>query len=237
MRQSRSTDRAGAALHHTSDQTAHELRTPLMRLDLRLQQLIELSPEPERQKPLLIAILLDNALKYVPAGGTVRLSLERGPRLSVIDDGPGVPAVMRERIFERFQRADPDRRGGHGLGLAPARAIAHRHGLAIRCEDRNPSIRQRAASDLADLGATPADASVVDMVKQWSRADHRAAPGRHHRTTVSGGPTCEPVDLANPRRPTRSCGALKQSFGVGGPAYLADSRRQDVWFGPNCPRA
>lgn len=81
----------------------------------------------------LVSNLLDNAIKYVPAGGRVSLSLGQGPRIAVADDGPGIPPEDRARIFERFARsigqvAQP----GHGLGLALARAIAERHGLALR---------------------------------------------------------------------------------------------------------
>lgn len=59
----------------------------------------------------LVAILIDNALKFTPAGGTVRLTLERGDayRIVVEDTGPGVPEPDRERIFERFARSDASR--------------------------------------------------------------------------------------------------------------------------------
>lgn len=72
--------------------------------------------------------LIDNALKFVPAGGHVRLGLacsRTSLRLWVADDGPGVPEAMRERIFNRFDRGDPARGGhGFGLGLALVRAVA-----------------------------------------------------------------------------------------------------------------
>lgn len=81
----------------------------------------------------LVSNLLDNAIKYVPAGGCVRLSVAQGPRIAVADDGPGIPPEDRGRIFERFARSAGQRtRPGHGLGLALARAIAERHGLALR---------------------------------------------------------------------------------------------------------
>lgn len=83
----------------------------------------------------LVSNLLDNAIKYVPAGGTVRLSLEPGPRIAVSDDGPGVPEARREAIFDRFARADRSDASGHGLGLALSRAIAERHGLTLRLAD------------------------------------------------------------------------------------------------------
>lgn len=84
----------------------------------------------------LLSNLLDNAIKYVPEGGTIRLELAQGPRIVVQDDGPGIPRDQRDRIFERFVRATaPGDRPGHGLGLALSRAIAERHGLILRLGD------------------------------------------------------------------------------------------------------
>lgn len=92
-------------------------------------------------EPHLVRVLtnlFDNAMKYVPQGGTVHVTLEPGPRLVVEDDGPGVPEAERERIFQRFHRGNGARSGGAkpgaGLGLALARAIAERHGLTLTCE-------------------------------------------------------------------------------------------------------
>ncbi|MFM5929603.1 MAG: sensor histidine kinase [Novosphingobium sp.] len=92
----------------------------------------------EMQLTRLITNLLDNAFKYVPAGGTVRLALEQGPTLTVSDDGPGVPEDERENIFDRFRRGRASiqaqgtgRRHSAGLGLALARAIAERHRLTL----------------------------------------------------------------------------------------------------------
>lgn len=95
----------------------------------------------EMQLTRLVTNLLDNAFKYVPAGGTVRLALEQGPVLTVSDNGPGVAEADRERIFDRFRRgrghAAANGSGkGHsaGLGLALARAIAERHRLTLNLE-------------------------------------------------------------------------------------------------------
>jgi heavy metal sensor kinase len=77
---------------------------------------------------LALMNLLHNAIKYTPHGGTIRVraaaTASGQPSIEVQDSGPGIPAVHRERIFERFYRVDPDRSresGGTGLGLAIAR--------------------------------------------------------------------------------------------------------------------
>jgi signal transduction histidine kinase len=80
--------------------------------------------------------LVSNAIKHTPDGSTVTLrALPRqggGVRIEVEDEGPGVPAGMEERIFERFQQLDlDDERRGTGLGLAISREIVERHGGAI----------------------------------------------------------------------------------------------------------
>ncbi|MEO7247146.1 MAG: HAMP domain-containing sensor histidine kinase [Novosphingobium sp.] len=95
----------------------------------------------EMQFTRLITNLLDNAFKYVPAGGTVRLALEQGPVLTVSDNGPGVAEADRVAIFDRFRRgrngsttpSEGQTSVGYsaGLGLALARAIAERHRLSL----------------------------------------------------------------------------------------------------------
>ena len=80
--------------------------------------------------------LLDNALKYVPAGGTVRVRTATAggeARFEVADDGPGIDAEALAHVFEPFWRPDDSRSrqtGGTGLGLAIVKAIAERHGGA-----------------------------------------------------------------------------------------------------------
>jgi signal transduction histidine kinase len=73
----------------------------------------------------LLGVLLDNACKYSPDGGAVKVSVTtEGGRvqLTVDDAGPGIPADERSRIFDRFHRAN-EAKGGAGLGLAIADAI------------------------------------------------------------------------------------------------------------------
>ena len=77
----------------------------------------------------LLWILIDNAARHARVRISVSVQANEGwARLVVADDGPGVPPEERERIFERFYKADPSRRdGGAGLGLAIARWIAGQH--------------------------------------------------------------------------------------------------------------
>src|SRR5688572_24681193 len=83
----------------------------------------------------LILNLVDNAIRYAPSGTSVRVALDRAGdhyAISISDDGPGIPAEIQPRIFERFYRVDAARThakdGGAGLGLALARWIARVHG-------------------------------------------------------------------------------------------------------------
>jgi two-component system, OmpR family, sensor kinase len=84
----------------------------------------------------LLLNLLENAIKYTPAGGTTHLKAGKDVNqffISVTDSGPGIPAGLHERIFERFFRVDKARArsesdtGGAGLGLSIARWIAEAH--------------------------------------------------------------------------------------------------------------
>lgn len=90
--------------------------------------------------------LLDNAIKYTPRGGSIRVRLDRNGnscKLAIADTGRGIPAELQPRIFERFFRADQarsrdgGRNGSAGLGLAIARWIAELHGGALFLEKSN----------------------------------------------------------------------------------------------------
>jgi two-component system, OmpR family, sensor histidine kinase BaeS len=87
--------------------------------------------------------LIDNATRHSPAGTAVQLTGAQAPggwSIEVRDEGPGIPAVARASLFERFARADGARArdgGGAGLGLALSRAIAESHGGGLQLIDPN----------------------------------------------------------------------------------------------------
>ncbi|MGF1562326.1 MAG: sensor histidine kinase [Geminicoccaceae bacterium] len=91
------------------------------------------------------ANLLDNAVKYTPEGGRIEVLCEAaadGPRVTIADSGPGIPAEERERVLERFVRLERERgTSGNGLGLSLVRAIAQRHRAKLVLGDNQPGLR------------------------------------------------------------------------------------------------
>jgi len=103
----------------------------------------DLAPTPtlagDRRRLLrALANLIDNALKYTPAGGRVEVGLAHKGGLveiAVRDSGPGIPVADLPHLFDRFYRGDRSRHlPGNGLGLSLARAVARAHGGEIRVE-------------------------------------------------------------------------------------------------------
>lgn len=89
----------------------------------------------------VLANLLDNAVRHSPPGGVVTVAGTArgdGARITVTDQGPGIPASARSRVFERFSRLDAARAadaGGAGLGLAIVKEIVELHGGDVRIAD------------------------------------------------------------------------------------------------------
>jgi two-component system OmpR family sensor kinase/two-component system sensor histidine kinase QseC len=82
--------------------------------------------------------LVDNAVRYTPPGGTVRVHCRPtadGAVLEVIDTGPGIAAEHRERVFDRFYRHPSATENGTGLGLAIVKAVADRHAARVTLGD------------------------------------------------------------------------------------------------------
>lgn len=96
-------------------------------------------PEPLQ---ILLRNLLDNAVKYAPAGSRVDLSIFQdgaGACLVVEDGGPGIAEGERGRVFDRFYRIAGSSAAGSGLGLAIVKTIAARHGASVGL-DRSPAL-------------------------------------------------------------------------------------------------
>ncbi|MCU0641048.1 MAG: ATP-binding protein [Candidatus Margulisbacteria bacterium] len=126
---------------HLSDEIEQALETLAPRIKEKELEIIK-AGEPEsctvsgEAEHIYRALLnlLDNAVKYSPAGGRIELACaqtDRELRLSVKDHGPGIPAEHQPRLFERFYRVDKARSrelGGTGLGLSIVKHIMEIHG-------------------------------------------------------------------------------------------------------------
>ncbi|HET9933370.1 MAG TPA: HAMP domain-containing sensor histidine kinase [Polyangiaceae bacterium] len=144
------------------DEVARELARQISEKSIRLEA--ELADLSVRGRPgdvqRLLRNLVDNAIRHSPAGGAVRCSARaEGERtvLLVSDEGPGVPEVDRERIFEPFFRSPETRstaQDSAGLGLSIAREIARAHGGDLRVEDS-----PRGAVFSVELCSSSADAT------------------------------------------------------------------------------
>ena len=91
--------------------------------------------------------LIDNAVRYASSSVPVGVSSADGSAvLTVADDGPGVPANKRERVFDRFYRLNTARardEGGTGLGLPIVREIVTAHGGTVTLHDNEPGLLVR----------------------------------------------------------------------------------------------
>ncbi|RWA65319.1 MAG: HAMP domain-containing protein [Mesorhizobium sp.] len=92
----------------------------------------------------MLANLVENALRHCPPGTAIELSVARqGDRIlvHVSDNGPGIPAAEREKVFQRLYRLDSSRTTpGSGLGLSLVKAVADLHGATIALKDNNPGL-------------------------------------------------------------------------------------------------
>ncbi|MFT7722866.1 MAG: ATP-binding protein [Roseateles sp.] len=117
-------------------------------VDLALRRRVELELVAPEQRLMwlnreslcsLVDNLVDNAIKYSPAGGHVTVTLAEAAgavTLTVSDAGPGIPPELRERVFERFVRLQGDQHGpGSGLGLTIVERAAAQHGATVKLRD------------------------------------------------------------------------------------------------------
>lgn len=134
--------------HELIDLAASARQVLEQQADRAVQLGLDLSlTEPDEPAPVtgdgmmireMVVNLVDNALRYTPAGGAVAVSVERRDQICVLrvaDTGPGIPPAERERVFERFYRVADNAGEGSGLGLAIVREICLAAGGAVRLLD------------------------------------------------------------------------------------------------------
>ena len=125
-------------------QAIHKQRATQKNIAINLQiapDLPEISADAGRMVQVL-SNLVDNAISYIPAGGTITISAQvvgKNLEMKVQDSGPGIAENELERIFDRFYRSDPSRQrneSGSGLGLAIAKSIVEKHNGRIWAESK-----------------------------------------------------------------------------------------------------
>jgi two-component system phosphate regulon sensor histidine kinase PhoR len=123
---------------HLLEQKARDKKVTLEKTG-SLASMPEIQADPDKLEQILIN-LLENAIKFTPAGGTVKVSAsDQGDRIriDVKDTGIGIPPMDISRIFERFYRVDTARSrelGGTGLGLSIVKHIVQAHGGSVSVE-------------------------------------------------------------------------------------------------------
>jgi signal transduction histidine kinase len=89
--------------------------------------------------------LIDNAIKFAPTSGTVRITLTRtrfGPQVEIVDNGPGIPSGERQAVLGRFYRSEQTRHiPGSGLGLSMVSAVIRVHDFTMRIDNAAPGTR------------------------------------------------------------------------------------------------
>jgi two-component system phosphate regulon sensor histidine kinase PhoR len=131
------------AIEHVVDAVEPRAREKQQRVTIDVADGLAIEGDPRALDQVLIN-LIDNAVKYTPAGGHVVVSARSdgaGALVVVEDDGPGVEEKHKERLFERFYRVDPGRSrdvGGTGLGLAIVKHLVEAMEGRVRVEDAHP---------------------------------------------------------------------------------------------------
>jgi signal transduction histidine kinase len=117
-----------------------------------------------------IGNLLDNAVKYTPKGGVIRLQvkpLRDVVDVSVADSGPGIPKAEKEHVLERFVRLESSRHTpGNGLGLSLVRAVARLHGAELMLEDNRPGLIVTLRLPRVRVNSQPPGSALSDAPRQ-----------------------------------------------------------------------
>lgn len=116
------------------DATGQAVRDKQLQVSLQTsEESLWLMADPQRLQQLLCS-LLDNAIKFSPAGGRVQVSLEQSGgsvAISVTDNGAGIDPALLPRLFDRFQRDARPRQRSSGLGLSLVRVLSEMHGGSV----------------------------------------------------------------------------------------------------------
>jgi two-component system sensor histidine kinase TctE len=142
-------------------------------------------PAPIRGSPMLLRELLgnliDNALRYTPAGGRITVRLRREDAQAVLeveDSGPGIAVADRALVFERFFRVMGAPGDGSGLGLAIVKEIAEQHEASVEVGGSEPRDPHLDPEDAATATASVHDDRTSDAPEARPRQDHEnAVPG------------------------------------------------------------
>ncbi|CAB3792877.1 sensor histidine kinase [Pararobbsia alpina] len=128
---------------------------------LRFLSLVSEVPAIQADRALLfeaLGNLIDNAIKFTPTGGVVQINLRRdvqGPRIDVIDSGPGIPVDERKAVTQRFYRSERTAQlPGSGLGLSVVAAILRLHNYTMQ---------------IGDASAVPSESGTQITVRCWSQ--------------------------------------------------------------------
>ena len=146
-----------------------ELLTKDHKIDVQVAEELPVVRVDARAVSEVIYTLLDNASKYAPPGTMIIIEARRAAEdlieIAVEDEGPGIPINLRERVFERFFRAQ-DRIGGIGMGLAIAKGIVEAHGGQIWIEDRQTGHGTRVAFTVPVGDDEPREMNVSDDLEE-----------------------------------------------------------------------
>ncbi|BDC44654.1 sensor histidine kinase [Paraburkholderia terrae] len=120
------------------------------------------------QVSMAVRNLVENALRYTPAGGCVDIDVfedETGVVVRITDTGPGIPKEVIDRVFDRFFRLNATTVGGSGLGLSIVKAVVAKHGGSISLENRRDG-----RSGLIATVVLPSSAPAIVRVRSGERS-------------------------------------------------------------------
>jgi K+-sensing histidine kinase KdpD len=169
--------------------TALERAAPLTRdhhIQVRLDAELPAVRVDDRAVAEVVYTLIDNAAKYSPPGTKINVEAQAADgqmvRLSIEDEGPGIPAELRERVFDKFFRAMRDgdssthQPSGSGMGLAIAKGIVEAHGGRIWIEESHGMRGNRVVITLPIGDEDAAAAHAADGVSGSREDERQAAP-------------------------------------------------------------